>query len=48
MTKINKQFSSWQNVNDGVPQGAVLGLLLFNNFLNYLFYLTGSTNVQPI
>ena len=29
-TKINNDFSSWQELIQGVPQGSVLGLLLFN------------------
>ena len=44
-TKINRQFSSWQELIQEVPQDSVLGLVLFNIYLNNLFYLAESTNV---
>ena len=38
-TKINKSFSKWTELLQGVLQGSVLGRLLFNIYLNDLFFL---------
>ena len=43
--KINKSYSSWQELLYGVPQESVPRLLLFNTFLCDLFFFLEGTDI---